>query len=91
MAIAIYFPLENVTKAQYDEIDSGLKDAGAGTPKARTYHCAFGGDDSIQVFDVWDSQEDFDAFGETLMPLIEKAGVTMPQPVIAEVHNVITG
>jgi len=33
-----------------------------GAPKGRTYHCALESNGEIQVFDTWESQEDFDAF-----------------------------
>ena len=46
---------------------SQLQDAGHGAPAGRTYHCAFEGENGLQVFDVGDSQAAFDAFGETLM------------------------
>jgi hypothetical protein len=41
------------------------------------------------VFDVWESQETFEAFGETLMPILGELGVDAGQPNIAPVHNVI--
>jgi hypothetical protein len=40
---------------------------------------------------VWDSQEAFDAFGETLMPILGAAGIDPGEPVIAQVHNIIIG
>ena len=41
------------------------------------------------MFDVWDSQESFDAFGQTLMPIMTDLGVDPGEPQIAEVHNII--
>ena len=43
------------------------------------------------MFDVWDSQENFDAFGETLVPILGELGVELPTPQIAEVYNIIEG
>ena len=48
-------------------------------------------DGAIQVFDIWESQADFDAFGPTLMPILTKLGVGLKEPMVATVHNVITG
>ncbi|MDQ1479035.1 MAG: hypothetical protein QOE62_4264, partial [Actinomycetota bacterium] len=45
----------------------------------------------IQVFDVWNSQEEFDAFGTTLIPILEGQGVELNAPMVAQVHNVIEG
>jgi hypothetical protein len=43
------------------------------------------------VFDVWDSQESFDRFGQTLMPILEELGVDVGKPEVMPIHNVITG
>jgi hypothetical protein len=41
------------------------------------------------VYDVWDSQENFDAFGQTLMPILAEVGIDPGQPDIIPVHNMI--
>ena len=41
------------------------------------------------VYDVWDSQEDFDAFGQTLMPILAELGVDPGQPDVMPVHNIV--
>ena len=41
------------------------------------------------VYDVWDSQESFDAFGQTLMPILEQLGVDTGQPDVMSVHNIV--
>jgi len=38
---------------------------------------------------VWESQEAFDAFGETLMPILDSVEVDPGIPAIAPVHNII--
>jgi hypothetical protein len=48
-------------------------------------------DGLIQVFDVWESQEAFDAFGATLVPIMSGLGVDPGQPMVAPVRNVIKG
>ena len=45
----------------------------------------------VHVFDVWESQEAFAAFGETLLRILSAAGVDPGQPMITEVHNLIPG
>ena len=37
----------------------------------------------IQVFDIWESQADFDAFGPTLMPILTELGVGLKEPMVA--------
>ena len=41
------------------------------------------------VYDVWDSQADFDAFGQTLMPILSELGVDPGQPDVMPIHNII--
>ena len=89
MAIGIYFAPTSMTVAQYDEIVQRLKKAGAGHPKGRRYHACFGEPDKLQVFDVWDSQATFDAFGQTLMPILTEMGANTAQPMVMPVHSVI--
>ncbi len=40
---------------------------------------------------VWESEEAFNKFGETLMPIMGKLGVAIVQPVITPVHYEYTG
>lgn len=89
MAIAIYFHPESMTAAQYDDVIRRLEAAGQGKPKGRTHHSTFGPDDHLMVYDVWDSQEDFNAFGQTLMPILAEVGLDPGQPDVMPVHNVI--
>ena len=90
MAVGLYFSAV-MSPAQYDDVIRKLEQAGAGAPKGRTYHVAFLEGDKLSVFDVWDSQADFEAFGATLMPILTESGIQPPEPTIAEVHNVISG
>src|SRR5665213_4556531 len=76
MALGIYFVHEGFTSEKYDEAMKQLNAAGAGSPKGRASHFALESDGAIQVFDVWESQADFDAFGATLVPILTGLGVT---------------
>jgi hypothetical protein len=89
MAVAMYFNPPSFNAAQYDAVDAALEEAGAGAPAARTVHVCFGEGDNLQVFDVWESQEDFDKFGETLMAILAEKGIDPGEPMIAPVHNII--
>ena len=91
MAIAMYFNPASLNAAQYDEIIGRLNASGAGTPAGRLHHACFGSGDKLQVFEIWESQQDFDKFGATLMPILQQAGVDSGQPMVEQVHNVIPG
>ena len=92
MALGLYFQPQSFTKERYDQTLERLNQAGAGAPAGRKFHFAFVGEGGgIEVFDVWDSMEDFDRFGETLVPILNEAGVDPGQPQVAEIHNFILG
>jgi hypothetical protein len=91
MAIGIYFGEGDFPADKYDEALSRLEAAGAGAPQGRTYHVALETDGKINVFDIWESQEAFDAFGATLMPILTELGVNPGAPTGGRVHNVIEG
>jgi len=91
MALGFYFTPSSFTPMQYDDAVSRLEAAGAGAPAGRLYHVALETDGQIQVFDVWDSQESFEAFGETLVPIMAELGADPGQPMVSKVHNIIHG
>jgi hypothetical protein len=73
MALAISFTT-NLTTAQYDEIWRQLREANAEFPKGRLSHVGWEQDGTMRVVDVWESMDDFEAFGATLMPIIASLG-----------------
>jgi hypothetical protein len=89
MALAIIFRPVSMTAAQYDDVIRRLELAGAGSPPGRTYHACFGSGQKLAVFDVWESQEAFDAFGRTLMPILGEVGVDPGLPEVAPLHDEI--
>lgn len=91
MALGFYFTPASFTPEKYDEALSRLEAAGAGAPAGRLYHCALESDGLIQVFDVWDSQESFEAFGATLLPIMAELGADPGQPHVSPVRNIIQG
>ena len=48
-------------------------------------------DGLIQVFDVWESEASFQAFGKTLLPIMADLGADAGQPQASPVHNLIKG
>jgi hypothetical protein len=91
MAFSFHFRSTSFTPAQYDDAIGRLAAAGAGAPAGRLYHVALEADGEIHVFDVWDSQESFAAFGETLLPIMGDIGADPGQPQVYPVHNIIKG
>ncbi len=92
MAIGVYFPFPSMSAENMnDEGVRRLAEAGLGAPSGRLYHVAFEAGSGVHVFDVWDSQESFDAFGRTLMPIMNDLGVDAGEPQISQVRNIIQG
>ncbi len=91
MALGIYFAHMGFTPDKYAKVIKQLDAAGVGAPKGRTLHVALEADGQIQVFDIWESQAAFDAFGPTLVPILAEHGVELSEPMVAQVHNVIEG
>ena len=91
MALGFYFVNGGFTPEKYEEALKQLEAAGQGAPKGRTLHVALESDGEIQVFDIWESQEEFEAFGPVLMPVLEGLGVQVNPPMVAKVANVIRG
>jgi hypothetical protein len=91
MALGLYFTPKGFTQDKYDEALKQLEAAGAGAPEGRSYHVALETNGQIHVFDIWESQATFDAFGATLIPIMTGLGVDPGEPMVAQVHNVIEG
>ena len=89
MAITTLFTPHSMNATQYDEIVRQLDSIGATTPPGRLYHLCFGTGDKLRVLDVWESQEAFQAFGPTLMPILQRIGVDPGQPEISPLHHSI--
>jgi hypothetical protein len=86
MAISVYFSPQSMSGEQYDEVHRRLAAVGQGEPAGRTYHCGIEIGPNVHVFDVWESQEAFDQFGQVLMPILQEVGVDPGQPHVAPVR-----
>ncbi len=90
MSITISFPPSAMTTEQYDEVIRRLEEAGAGSPSGRMFHTCFGTSGHLSVVDVWESAEQFEAFGQTLMPILGEVGVPEMEPQISKTYNLIS-
>jgi hypothetical protein len=91
VAIAIYLTPSSMSAAQYDEVMSRLDAAGAGAPAGRLYHTCFGSGDKLQLFEIWESQQDFGKSIETTMPILKQIGLDLGRPMVGPVHKIIPG
>jgi hypothetical protein len=92
MSILVRFPpAPGTTTDQYDAVLRRVQDAGEFPPAGLEYHVAFtDGNGDLRVSEVWESAEQFQAFGERLMPIIAEQGIQLSgEPEILEVYNTI--
>jgi hypothetical protein len=86
--LARFTPTSPVTTEQYDESIRRLEKSGDWLPEGLEYHVAFKSDGKFRVSEIWDSREQFDAFGERLMPVLKDVGIEPGKPEMLEIHNI---
>ncbi|MFL5901472.1 MAG: hypothetical protein ACJ75S_09790 [Solirubrobacterales bacterium] len=89
MSVLIRFAPASLTAAQYDESVRKLEEAGVFPPEGLDYHVCFGTDGNLRVSEIWDSQEQLDAFGEKLMPILAEVGIEPGTPEVMEIHSIV--
>lgn len=81
MAIAVFIDHQKLTLAAFDEVDrrvhAAIADSG---PAGLVHHSLYGKDGALMTFEVWESEEDFEAFGSLLMPILAELGVELRPP-----------
>lgn len=89
MSILARFAPPSLTADQYEESVRRLEEGGDWPPDGLEYHVFFGPDDDLRVSEIWDSQEQFEAFGERLMPVLAEIGIEPGEPELLEVRNIV--
>jgi len=91
MSILVRFTgAPSMSAEKYDEVLPRVEASGAFPPDGLEYHVAFSAGGSFRVSEIWDSMEQFEAFGERLMPILAEGGVELAgPPEIIDVHNII--
>lgn len=90
MALGIYFAVNGMTPEKFSAVHEQLAAIGQAEPEGRTFHAGFNTGDGIHVFDVWESQESFGAFGRHLMPILAQNGIDPGEPRIGEIELMMT-
>jgi hypothetical protein len=92
MSIVVRYNPPSLTTEQYDEADRRLREAGVEPlPDGLEYHVCFGSEGNLRVSEIWDSQEQFEAYGErlSLMPVLAEIPFDSGgRPEIFEVHKI---
>ena len=75
---------------KYDATMPNIEASGQFPPDGLEFHVAFSSGGSFRVSEIWDSKEQFEAFGERLMPILAEGGIELAgPPEIVEIHNII--
>ena len=97
VSVVAVFQAPSLTQERYEETVRRLTDgkdrleSPADWPvEGLLAHVAGPGVSGFRVVDVWESEEAFGRFGETLMPILQELGVE-GQPEIYPVHTFVTG
>jgi hypothetical protein len=89
MSIVVRFNPTSLTAETYDRVSTQVQESGPWPPEGMDYHVCFGTDGNLKVSEIWDSKEQFEAFGERLMPILNEAGLEFSgEPEVFEVHNI---
>jgi hypothetical protein len=91
MSILVRFTgAPSLTAEHYDQAMPRIEDSGEFPPDGLAYHVAFVSGGAFCVSEIWDSREQFEAFGQRLMPILGEAGIELAgPPEIVEIHNII--
>ena len=89
MSIVVRFHPANLTAEKYDESHPKVEEAGF-PPDGLDYHVCFGSGGNLTVSEIWDSREQFEAWGEKLMPVLTESGIEFSgEPEVFEIHNLV--
>jgi hypothetical protein len=89
VSVLIRFSPPSLTAEQYDEAVRRLTDEGVFPAEGLDYEICFGSDGNLKVSQVWDTQEQLEAFGARLRPILADMGINPGEPELLEVHNII--
>ena len=91
MSILVRFTgAPSMTADLYDETLPSVEASGQFPPDGLDYHVAFSTGGDLRVSEIWDSKEQFEAFGAVLMPVLAANGVELAgPPEVLEVYNII--
>jgi hypothetical protein len=95
MPIVAVFQSPSLTQARYEESVKKLTNGGqlqspADWPVTGLLaHVAGQGQDGFRVVDVWESEDAFRRFGETLLPILQSLGVE-GQPEVYQTHTFVS-
>ena len=89
--VMVQFNIPGMTIKQYDQCWEEMRATGYANPAGLLHHVSGQQGNTMVAIDVWESEEAFNKFGETLMPVFQKLGFPQVQPMITPVHYEYSG
>lgn len=91
MSILVRFTgAPGLTSQKYDEVLPAIEASGEFPPDGLELHVAFTAGGNFRVSEIWASKEQFEVFGQRLMPILADSGVELAgPPEVIEIHNMI--
>jgi hypothetical protein len=89
MSVLVRFSPPSMTSQQYDAILARLYEEGIQPSPGLELEVCYGSGDKMKVSVLFDSQEELDAFGTRLAPILEEMKLDPGEPEFLEVHNII--
>jgi hypothetical protein len=91
MSVLIRLAPQGMTRDQYESVKSSLEEAGDWPADGCQIHVCFGDEGNLRVSEIWEYKEKLEAFGETLRPRLEEAGIQMSgEPELLDVVSLQT-
>jgi hypothetical protein len=88
MSVVVRHNPQGLTRERYDEVSRRLEEAGSWPADGLDIHVCFGTEGDLRVSEIWDSEEQFRAFSERLMPVLNEVGIQVAgEPEVFEVQE----
>jgi hypothetical protein len=86
--VVALFNVVGYTTEQFSQVIKELEAAGKLKDPAYIHRVVAQQTDGLLIIDVWESEEALNEFGETLVPLLIKNGVTPARPTVLPLINI---
>lgn len=87
----VHFDMPGMTSAQYEKVWEDLRAAGHANPKGLLQHVGAATENGWMVIDIWESEDLFREFGQTLRPILASNGIATMEPKVLRIHHMYSG
>jgi hypothetical protein len=88
VSIVVRYRPTGLTRERYDDVSRRMEEAGDWPSAGLEMHVLFGSEGDLRVSEIWDSEEEWRAFSERMMPVLNEVGVQFAgEPEVLQVHE----